>query len=65
MTTTRWCVATLADGQTHLADPADNALVTAQCDGKQFQPLAILKGTPLDPEQICPTCITISITQGK
>ena len=65
MTRTRWYVASLADGQTHLADPADNTLVTARCDGTQFRPLTILNGTPLDPEQICPACRTISIEQRK
>ncbi|MGQ0776856.1 MAG: hypothetical protein ACT4NY_20970 [Pseudonocardiales bacterium] len=52
----RWCVASLADGQTHLANQVDGALVTARCDGKQFRPLATLTGTPPDPAQTCPTC---------
>lgn len=37
MSAAQWCVATLADGQTHLADPAEAALVTARCNGKQFR----------------------------
>ncbi len=65
MTKTRWYVASLADGQTHLAVPADNVLVTARCDGRHFQPLAILDGAPLDQEQICPACHRIPITQGE
>ncbi|MGQ0774806.1 MAG: hypothetical protein ACT4NY_10375 [Pseudonocardiales bacterium] len=56
MSAAQWCVATLADGQTHLADPAEAALVTARCNGKQFRPLATLKGTPPDPAQTCPAC---------
>lgn len=65
MTTTRWYVASLADGQTHLADPIDNTLVTARCTGTQFKPLTALKGTPLDPAQICPTCNTISLRRSR
>lgn len=55
-TVTRWYVASLADGQTHLADRADGALVTARCDGRQFRPLVALPGIPPDQEQICPAC---------
>jgi len=61
MTKTYWYVASLADGQTHLADPAGNALVTARCDGKRFRPLATLTGTPPDEAQICPACHAIRI----
>ncbi|MGQ0773904.1 MAG: hypothetical protein ACT4NY_05720 [Pseudonocardiales bacterium] len=54
---TRWYVASLADGETHLAVPTPpGQLVTAQCDGRQFRPLAALRGTPPDPAQICLTC---------
>jgi hypothetical protein len=50
-------VASFADGDTHLADPAPRApLVIAQCDGRQFRPLAALPGAPLDRAQICPAC---------
>ncbi|MGH3912337.1 MAG: hypothetical protein ACRDTC_02830 [Pseudonocardiaceae bacterium] len=52
-------MASLADGQTHLADEAGDALVTALCDSKQFRPLAALTGTPPDQAQICPTCYSI------
>jgi hypothetical protein len=53
----RWCVASFADGDTHLAEPgASGQPVAAHCDGRQFAPLAILPGTPPDQEQICPTC---------
>ncbi len=54
---TRWHVASFADGDTHLAEPAPPAhLVTAHCDGRQFRPLAVLPGAPLDQAQICPAC---------
>ena len=54
----RWCVASFADGDTHLAEPVPSAdLVTAHCDGRQFRPLTVLSGTPLDPNQICPSCL--------
>lgn len=59
MIAARWYVASLADGQTHLADEAGDALVTALCDSKQFRPLAALTGTPPDQAQICPTCHSI------
>ena len=50
-------VASFADGDTHLAEPAPHAhLVTAHCDGRQFRPLAVLHGEPPDQEQVCPTC---------
>ncbi|MGH3930767.1 MAG: hypothetical protein ACRDTF_12400 [Pseudonocardiaceae bacterium] len=53
----RWCVASLADGDTHLAEPALTAhLVTAHCDGRRFRPLATLAGVPPDPAQTCPAC---------
>ena len=54
---TRWYVASLADGDTHLAEPAAHTyLVTAHCDGRQFRPFAALTGTPPDQEQVCPIC---------
>jgi len=56
MTTVSWYVASLADGKTHLAEPAPHGLVTALCDGQQFRPLAALRGAPYDEEQICPAC---------
>lgn len=56
-TVTGWYVASLADGETHLAVPAPPGhLVTAQCDGRRFRPLAALCGTPPDPAQICLIC---------
>lgn len=55
-TMTSWYVASLADGQTHLANRSTDGLVTARCDGRQFRPLAALTGTPPDQEQICPAC---------
>jgi len=54
--TTSWYVASLADGDTHLADRSGDVLVTAQCDGRQFRPLVKLAGAPLDEAQICPIC---------
>jgi hypothetical protein len=52
-----WYVASLADGDTHLAEFAPDAhLVTAHCDGRPFRPLATLHATPLDQAQTCPTC---------
>ncbi|MDQ4033811.1 MAG: hypothetical protein M3332_16845 [Actinomycetota bacterium] len=56
---TRWCVASLADGDTHLAAPEpepDTHLVSARCGGRRFHPLAVLPGAPPDQAQICPTC---------
>lgn len=54
---TGWYVASLADGDTHLAEHAPPGhLVTAQCDGRPFRPLAALHVTPLDRAQTCPTC---------
>ncbi|MGQ0776204.1 MAG: hypothetical protein ACT4NY_17555 [Pseudonocardiales bacterium] len=54
---TRWYVASLADGDTHLAEPAPHThLVIAQCDGRRFRPLAALAGAPLDRDQVCPAC---------
>ncbi|MGH3942308.1 MAG: hypothetical protein ACRDTG_27550 [Pseudonocardiaceae bacterium] len=53
----RWCVASFADGDTHLAEPrAPGQPVAAHCDGRQFCPLAILPGAAPDPEQVCPAC---------
>lgn len=51
-----WYVASLADCDTHLADRSGDALVTAQCDGRQFRPLAELAGAPPDQAQTCPAC---------
>lgn len=65
MTPPTWYVASLADGQTHLASRAEEALVTALCDGTQFRPLATLPGTPPDQAQICPTCRTIPRRPGQ
>lgn len=53
-----WYVASLADGQTHLADPVATGLVAARCDRTPFRPIAALTGTPSDPDQICPSCLT-------
>lgn len=54
---TRWYVASLADGDTHLAEPACREhLVTARCDGRRFRPLAVLPTTPPDQAQTCPAC---------
>lgn len=54
---TRWYVASLADGDTHLAEPAPPGhLVTAHCDGREFRPLTALHGVPLDQAQICSAC---------
>ena len=54
---TGWYVASLADGDTHLAEPAPpGRLVTAHCDGREFRPLAALRATPLDQAQTCLTC---------
>ncbi|MPZ66892.1 MAG: hypothetical protein GEU83_15745 [Pseudonocardiaceae bacterium] len=54
---TRWYVASLADGDTHLAEPAPRKdVVTARCDGRRFRPLAVLPATPPDQAQTCPTC---------
>ncbi len=53
----RWCVASFADADTHLAEPgAPGQTVTAHCDGRQFSPLAILPGAAPDQEQVCPVC---------
>lgn len=53
----RWCVASLADGDTHLAGPgAPGQTVVAHCDGRQFCPLVVLLGAPMDREQVCPAC---------
>ncbi len=60
MTAATWYVASLADGQTHLADRAEDALVTALCNGRQFRPLAALPGKPPDQAQVCPACRAIS-----
>lgn len=44
-----WYVASFADGETHLADPAPHGkLVIARCDGRQFRPIAALVGAPFD-----------------
>ncbi|MGH3931539.1 MAG: hypothetical protein ACRDTF_16390 [Pseudonocardiaceae bacterium] len=56
MTTVSWYVASLADGDTHLADRAGEVLVIARCDGRRFRPLVELPGVPPDQEQICPAC---------
>lgn len=56
MTTVGWYVASLADGDTHLADRSGAALVTAHCDGRRFRPLASLAGEPPDPAQVCTEC---------
>ena len=61
-TVTIWYVASLADGQTHLAEPTPHGLVTAHCDGRRFLPLATLRGTPPDQEQICPACLRLPTT---
>ncbi|MGH3912614.1 MAG: hypothetical protein ACRDTC_04285 [Pseudonocardiaceae bacterium] len=62
---TRWYVATLADGDTHLAEPtAPGHLVVARCDGRQFLPLTALPGTPPDQAQICPACRTDQTERG-
>ena len=54
---TRWYVASFADGDTHLGEPAPHAhLVSAHCDGRQFRPLTVLSGAPPDQAQVCPTC---------
>ena len=53
-----WYVASFADGQTHLADPAQAGLVAPRCERSPFRPLAALTGTPLDPAQICSSCLT-------
>lgn len=54
---THWCVASLADGDTHLAEPAPGEhLVIARCDHARFRPLAVLPATPSDQAQTCPTC---------
>ncbi|MGH3915252.1 MAG: hypothetical protein ACRDTC_17870 [Pseudonocardiaceae bacterium] len=52
-----WCVASLADGDTHLAEPEPSGhLVTAQCNGRQFHPLVVLRAAPPDEAQVCPAC---------
>jgi hypothetical protein len=54
---TRWYVASLADGDTHLAEPVTGQhLVRAHCDRQRFRPLAALPGPPPDQAQVCPTC---------
>ncbi|MGH3941210.1 MAG: hypothetical protein ACRDTG_21765 [Pseudonocardiaceae bacterium] len=56
---TRWYVASLADGDTHLAEPSSpGPQVSAHCNGKRFHPLAILRGVPPDKAQVCPACQT-------
>jgi len=53
----RWYVASLADGDTHLAEPAPpEHLVSAHCNGRQFRPLVALPATPPDQAQVCPAC---------
>lgn len=54
----RWYVASLADGDTHLAEPSptEQHLVTAHCDSRQFRSLAALPCTPPDSAQVCPAC---------
>lgn len=57
MSVVRWFVASLADGQTHLAKAAGTPnLVIACCDGRRFRPLAVLIGEPPDDKQACPVC---------
>jgi len=56
VTRVSWYVASLADGDTYLADPSEDALVIARCDGRQFRPLVALTKSPLDQAQICPAC---------
>lgn len=50
-----WFVASLRDEDTHLGGEITDGTVTAWCS-RSFRPLATLKGSPLDPLQICPTC---------
>ena len=61
---TSWYVASLADGGTHVAEPAPDGFVTAQCSGRQFRPLAALHGAPFDQAQICPSCRLDHSPQG-
>ena len=61
---TSWYVASLADGGTHWAEPAQQGFVTAQCSGRQFRPLAALHGAPSDQAQICPACRSDHRPQG-
>jgi hypothetical protein len=65
MTATKWYVASLADGQTHLADRSEDALVTTLCDSRQFRPLAVLTGPPPDQAQICPACRALHLDPGQ
>ena len=51
-----WFVASLRDDDTHLGEEAADGTVTARCD-RSFRPLARLTGVPLDPLQVCPTCM--------
>jgi len=50
-----WFVASLRDEDTHLGGDLTDNTVTAMC-GRSFRPLATLKGSPLDPLQVCPRC---------
>lgn len=59
---TRWYVASLADADTHLAEPTSSEhLVAAQCDGRRFRPLVALPATPLDDMQVCPACQALRV----
>jgi len=50
-----WFVASLRDEDTHLGRQLADGTVTARCS-RSFRPLVRLKGSPLDPLQVCPTC---------
>lgn len=53
----RWYVASLADGDTHLAEPTPGQqLMSARCDRGRFRPLVALPATPPDQAQICRAC---------
>ena len=60
-----WYVASFADGQTHLADPAPAGLVAPRCDRTPFRPIAALTGIPLDPAQICSSCLSAGVGQSR
>lgn len=53
-----WYVASFADGHTHLGHPAEAGLVAPRCESTPFRPIAALTGMPLDPAQICSSCLT-------
>lgn len=50
-----WFVASLRDEDAHLGGDLTDGMVTARC-GRLFHPLARLKGSPLDPLQVCQIC---------